>query len=282
MIPHSVIETKLKEYDVTPQSNILFVKAALNDPKYLHILSFRRQFYAKQEDVENKIPESSSVNYEGTDYWIYVSSGNLTCFLSKETGHIARNCRSVGNEDQSIIITPSENNETNMDANTQDINNVPMNEQTAGNKRTRSQVSNERDDIQIVEENKDNTNTITHSQSNTDLFIKPKANTSKRNTKQQSQQEKFDCETLLQPAKEHITNSSAINPLSYDQLEEFMNTSHRNREPIELSKEYTEDTMSLIKMMSSVYHYVENRSIKSRITGLIERLQNTDDATSTE
>lgn len=43
VIPHSVIEEKLKQYRVNVVSQITFIKAGINDPAYAHIMSFRRQ-----------------------------------------------------------------------------------------------------------------------------------------------------------------------------------------------------------------------------------------------
>ena len=94
IISHSVIEKKLLEFDITPTSQITFLRAGINEPEYAHIMSFRRQMYIKPEDV-SKLPESLQINFEDTFYWIYPSSEKLTCFICKGEGHLARHCQSV-------------------------------------------------------------------------------------------------------------------------------------------------------------------------------------------
>lgn len=283
VIPHSVIETKLNEYDVTPQSNILFMKAGLNDPKYSHIRSFRRQFYAKPDDLV-KIPESFCVNYEGTDYWIYATSGNVTCFLCKESGHLARNCKNSDTEIQPTIIPLPENNTDTTLTLTQDtsIDTVVTNDNKTYNKRTRSEVSDEINDGQNLEKEIDTVNKNTDNQTESHAWIKPKTKKSKQNTNSKKQLAKYDMDILLQPAKEHITKGSAIYPLSYEQLKDFLEKSHGNADPLSLSKTYLEDTASIIKMMRSVYPYVDNRNIKSRFTRLINKLENNSTASDSE
>lgn len=108
IIPHVMIEAKFREFNVTPVSPITFIKAGINEAEYSHIMSFRRQMYVKPEDV-NKLPSSFQIRYEGTAYWIYVSSDKLACFLCKEEGHLAKHC--VNNEPE-VTDTQSQENQT--------------------------------------------------------------------------------------------------------------------------------------------------------------------------
>ncbi|KAI4472285.1 hypothetical protein M0802_016977 [Mischocyttarus mexicanus] len=91
IIPHNVLEEKLKEWKIKPMSAMTFLRAGLTDQGFSHILSFRRQIFITPEDIE-KLPESFQITYEDTTYWIYVSSYNISCFLCKKEGHIAKNC----------------------------------------------------------------------------------------------------------------------------------------------------------------------------------------------
>lgn len=65
----------------------------MTEPGYAHIFSFRRQVYV-QSDENIRILANFKVNYEGTNYWIYASMDNLTCFICKKEGHLARQCQS--------------------------------------------------------------------------------------------------------------------------------------------------------------------------------------------
>lgn len=78
---------------IKPASSISPIKAGISLPGFTHILSFRRQLYIKPEDME-KLPESIQIAFEGTTYWIYISSASPICFICKEEGHLARQCKS--------------------------------------------------------------------------------------------------------------------------------------------------------------------------------------------
>lgn len=95
-LSHRVIEIKRKGMNITPVSPITFLRATacsfstLNDPGYNHILSFWRQVYVSPEDF-NHLPEVQ-VEFDETNYWIYLSSDTMTCFLCKTEGHAAQKC----------------------------------------------------------------------------------------------------------------------------------------------------------------------------------------------
>ena len=79
------------------------MKAGIPIPGFTHILSFRRQLYIKPEDMEN-LPETIQIDFEGTTYWIYVSSDAPVCFICKEQGHMAKQCQ-AGNSMYTNLIT---------------------------------------------------------------------------------------------------------------------------------------------------------------------------------
>ena len=99
IIPHKVIEDKLTDLNIALKSQISFIRAGMNDPRYSHILSFRRQVYVDPEDIKN-LPETIQVNFENTLYWIYISTDRLTCFLCKEEGHLAKYCHNGESSNQ--------------------------------------------------------------------------------------------------------------------------------------------------------------------------------------
>ncbi|XP_041989235.1 zinc finger protein 26-like [Aricia agestis] len=95
-------------------SPVSFIRAGITEPGFNHILSFRRQAYVPPEII-NTLPERIQVDYDGTSYWIYVSSDSMTCFLCKKEGHVANKCP---NNTQS-------NENSNPANNASDILNVP-------------------------------------------------------------------------------------------------------------------------------------------------------------
>ncbi|KAJ4444777.1 hypothetical protein ANN_06574 [Periplaneta americana] len=54
VIPHSLIEESLLQFDVKPMSPIEYIKAGISTPGFSHILSFRRQMYVQPDDFETR------------------------------------------------------------------------------------------------------------------------------------------------------------------------------------------------------------------------------------
>lgn len=103
IIPTSLIYNELAKKGITSSPRISDVRAAISDPGYGHVGSFRKQMYLKQEDIE-KLPERACIFYEDLEYWIYFSTDKLTCFLCKEEGHLAKNCTNDQNQQQNLNI----------------------------------------------------------------------------------------------------------------------------------------------------------------------------------
>lgn len=79
-IPHEIIIQALKEHSIVLTSPVSFLRAGLHIEGFTHILSFRRQMYISLED-KNKIPSSLLINFENSNYRIFLSNDELTCFL---------------------------------------------------------------------------------------------------------------------------------------------------------------------------------------------------------
>jgi hypothetical protein len=85
-IPHEIIIQVLKEHSIMPTSPVSFLRGGcFHIEGFTHILSFRCQIYVSPED-ENKIPSSPLINFKNSNYRIFLSNDELTCFLCKELG----------------------------------------------------------------------------------------------------------------------------------------------------------------------------------------------------
>lgn len=91
IIPNDLIERELIKLNITPKSTITCMRIGTQNPLLSHVISFRRQFLMDPEDVE-KIPGSILISYEEISYRIFFASEAATCYICKQTGHIAKQC----------------------------------------------------------------------------------------------------------------------------------------------------------------------------------------------
>ncbi|XP_050501206.1 uncharacterized protein LOC126881168 [Diabrotica virgifera virgifera] len=94
-IPHEVIIQELKHLGLNLVSPITFLKISASLPEYSHIKSFRRQVFISPHNTT--IPDSILLNYDNTNYRIFISQDSMTCYICKQINHIASNCPSNKN-----------------------------------------------------------------------------------------------------------------------------------------------------------------------------------------
>lgn len=114
VIPHEILEEKIRSFNVRLGSSLSFLRAGISAPGFSHILSFRRQIYVHPEDINN-IPPSVNITYDNTTYWIYLTTEKISCFICKQQGHLAKNCDENPNKsvDKDSEYEQNPHNETN-------------------------------------------------------------------------------------------------------------------------------------------------------------------------
>jgi hypothetical protein len=85
-IPNQIIIDALKNINITPMSQIVYLKAGINIEGYDHILSFCRQFHIKPEDV-SKLSGSLSLDYNQTDFRVFFTDDRITLFMQSNRPH---------------------------------------------------------------------------------------------------------------------------------------------------------------------------------------------------
>ena len=288
VIPNEIVLDTLKKVDIIPVSQISNIRAGLHKPGRSHIISYRRQMYIKQTD-ESKIPESVQINYDGTTYWIYMSTDSTNCFICKQSGHVAKLCPQA--MDSFPVLTQSYDTESqpiikeNIDNNYQDKN--KENSNLATKRPPPSSTTSER----TQDPDKQKINFIPNTQSvslqkiltpdeaNKNTEFKKPAHKKRRTNMDTIQNEtitiekKKQLERSLLAIKQQIDTDSAKYNLTFDDLKNFLENSHGQHDVIKIAENITTDTKNLVNAMNEVYEHLNDKSMKSRFTRLKKKLQ---------
>ncbi|EFA04790.1 hypothetical protein TcasGA2_TC014839 [Tribolium castaneum] len=89
IIPANKLDEIVRNLKLVPVSPVTFLRAGVQ--KYSHILSFRRQIFVQPND-EIELPDSVFVKVGEKNYRIFMTYGDMTCYLCKGQGHIADAC----------------------------------------------------------------------------------------------------------------------------------------------------------------------------------------------
>lgn len=91
IIPHEIISEHLLLEGIKTISQITFLKAGFHDD-LAHISSFRRQVYIHPDDIAN-VPGSIVINFDNTDFRIFLTDDTLTCYVCHQSGHTSSFCK---------------------------------------------------------------------------------------------------------------------------------------------------------------------------------------------
>jgi hypothetical protein len=105
-IPNQAIPDALIHINISPLSEITFLKAGIKEIGYEHILSFRHQIYIKHEDIPN-LPGSILINTNETNFRIFFTDDTITCYICKSTGHTSMTCNKNTINIQNTPQTPN-------------------------------------------------------------------------------------------------------------------------------------------------------------------------------
>lgn len=115
-IPNSIIEEKIKQLGMKPASPINFIRIGMKETAYSHILSFRRLiFITENENTPQITPESIEVEYENTNYRLFLSTETANCTICKKNGHSAQQCHFKNQEITNLNETHTTNTQSKKD-----------------------------------------------------------------------------------------------------------------------------------------------------------------------
>lgn len=290
IIPHEILEKKLNELNIRLGSKITFLRAGYSNTGYSHIMSFRRQVFIHPEDI-NILPETFNIEFDETNYWIYLSTDAISCFICKSQGHLAKHCTennvSSNNADISTNLPDT------------DVNGlVPSSESpttTIPHEVTTSEKVCEATD-HPVEPVRAEKRPLSISDSNTssnillndpDKFpclpaVAPKVlktpQQSKKLKKSKSHSDnKEDLDKFLLPLKEILSSPNNPYVLDYLQLKCLLDRTKGVSKIAPIVSEFTTDFPAVISLLTNTYPLLTERFLKTRFTKIKRKLENEHD-----
>lgn len=286
IIPHDKISEELKKYNIEPKSPISFIRFGMNDQGFAHILSFRRQTYISPDDID-KLPASMKIHFEGTDYWIYLSTDKVMCFLCKEEGHVAKYCKNVENASKS---TPQEESGTyNGEVRVTQENNIstalsPL-QPTDPIHPDQTKDRYQQEFLLPTASTKRQLTTSLSSgstQGNADKQTKTLVPTSHKNIVKKPRINDQPTYTLdeiklqIQSAKDIIETNEMTHKFSFDKIAEFLHVTYNNKHIPKTVKEYTENISTLQDLLIDIQNNITDNNLKNRIKRIIKRIENSE------
>lgn len=309
-IPDSIIEQKFRELGIETKSSISFIRTGTNEPGFQHVMSFRRQVYVTPED-EKKLPESMQIQFEDTNYWVYITTDVLKCFTCGSLGHLAKNCPTLritatntgSSEEKKNDNVVNTNSSKNLQATEKVVPHLSQPEQAPnkevttyaetdiqkGMKREHSTTTNDTQPV-VMNENVDSTTDEEMSadesmddkqetnELNTDTEDKKKdGNKTVTSTPRKTKKQKKDSRTSEEVWRD-IENKflepdfSSKVKMNYPQFRSIMDRAKGKQNITELILEQIGKTEEFINMCVQL-HGTMNGSLKNRSTRLIRKLQ---------
>lgn len=275
IIPHEVIIEKFNEINIKILSPITFMRVGISEPGFTHIMSFRRQLYVSPED-EKRLPESMQINYDDTNYWIYVTNESMKCFVCNGMGHLAKYCPQ--SKHQSTQETEEISTYPPIIFNKPLGNLTPLTKNLLFNKGTKRFHSDttsgtpQPEPIQTIPpaeempmsdhtDDTDSNYSLEEEQTNLKSIKKKKKTIDSRSEEQ-----------VWNDIKLELKESNISFPLSVDQFISLLDVCRNKQNVLEITKEYTDKIPELIDMCLQL-HPKMNKTLKNRCSRFTRKLQ---------
>lgn len=283
VIPHYVLLDKLTELNVTPTSPITFLRAGLTEPGFNHILSFRRQLYVAPDDV-SKIPERLQISFEDTNYWIYLSTDTMSCFLCKQEGHIAKLCPNADKSNNLNELLNSQISEKKMmpppstpvskSPSLEVSPDVTMDYESQNLKRSRPESS----ASSAAQAEPLGPKSLLDDLEDSDSGASIASNQSIGKTRQlkKSKLAEFPLNLIDWTQIEKAMEGKSF-PMDTLQFKNFIESTFGKSNVKEIAEQYVKNTQELINMIKELHPIVTGRVIKGRLTRIRNKLESKED-----
>lgn len=292
-ISNEALLFELSKLQIKPLSNLNYISAGFKDPKFSHILSFRRQIYIEQ--AHQIIPDTLEINCDGELHKIHLNIDDTKCSHCNKFGHTIQNCRNLTSIVQNNTATNSNNMTNDMmkkppinEQNKKDDNNVLVITKNINDTKEPSQdkimkQNNNINDVEEMEVSMISSGKRPHSADSSPPSTKhtKKINTTQANKKLQVlEPTKTDgstpipIEIYLEPLKEIIENDPENYCTTYEILKTIVIKSVGNKDIGKLLEQHTIDPEEFINMLKLLYNDLEHKRIKTQFTKLIKAIKN--------
>jgi len=305
IIPHDIIAKAINNLSIKMLSPITFMKAGFTNDEFGHIGSFRRQLYIHPEHSD-KIPSSILLQFDQTEYRIFLSDDTVTCFSCKQTGHTSNHCKNtpeyiaaptLGNNPKNIMDTNDQTTQntdsspTSMDIPHNDENlketttNPPVTQEPpAQEKRSAPSTSSSscQDTTSIAKTPTDSTPPQTEivKTRTTNGTLETKLKESAKNPQPPQKKPKrtnsieqiiMKLDEALLPAKKAFENIPNLK-INYNQFKYIIENTLSEPNPSRIVEKFNITTMEMIVIIDTVRPKINNLSIKNRLTRLVNSL----------
>lgn len=281
-IPNEVVSNLLVNLGLKLVSPVTILRAGIQGDEYSHILSFRRQVYVSPPENDlYELPPSTIISYDNTEYRIFITFDDMTCFVCKKAGHIARNCMEADKARESLRepnqqVTEVENVEETLPQQTGTPIEMPI-EPVKRPPPSSNASDHEKEDQSLHSTSKLPNDSLCTAST---VFKQPRSkNTPKEERPQHKKLKKSTSieskriSEMLEPVKVHIEESSGKYILTYEQFVSFMENTKGSNDVLSEAKRYTEEVEELVKMIYNVYPRLVDRAMKTRCTNVIKKLR---------
>lgn len=260
-IPHEIVEEALKKVGLKLVSSLSFLRAGFQDDEYNHILSFRRHVYVTP-DEQIQLTPSLVINYEDTNYRIFLTYDDLTCFICGRQGHISSTCSAQ---------QPAES-QTPMDTEEHRHKRPPPSESLDTPPADGAVQS-----PQYILKNPNKTQTPDPFQKPTNMPKKPRMTDPEPNldrSKPSSSTESLQLDVDIEPIKLLIEKKPKSFPVTYNVFKSFLENCKGNPDPLSEAKRCSNDVEALLQMMYDLYPHLPNKAAKSKFTRIQKKIKN--------
>ncbi|KAJ4429321.1 hypothetical protein ANN_26325 [Periplaneta americana] len=250
VIPHSLIEESLLQFDVKPTSPIEYIKAGISTPGFSHILSFRHQMYVQPDDFE-KLPES---------------------MLISPTELARRNSLYQKGLELPEINTNSHTQPELEFLNTEEFPPLPNRLSPNSNKQknVKRAVTSSDSTIQFSDDSEELLNNIPNEDATIPILTQ----------KEKSKPPKKKAKTLNSPSIDQsllsirtvVESSPNDYVLNFLQLKSFYENSEGTTDTLDVAKSHTHDIEGLIDTLHKLYPHFKSQNMKNKTTRILTKL----------